>query len=393
MKKEYRSVKVDPKIRELVEQKESYIYEMTSWESGFLMGLLNEKKPQKILEVGVAEGGTSVLIKKQLEKNNQLDYHMYSVDLNYNLYRDQEKITGYQFIDACHKNIISNSHHQFMLGQYLPEIIDDIGNDIDFVILDTVHAAPGELLDLLVVLPYMKEGGVVCFHDMALDHNAICTSNSYINKLLFDVASSEAKYLNISGQADNDRAMGFPNIGAFEVDETTWDHIYDLFSCFSFPWQYMPDDSELELYEKKYLELYSEEEVRFFRWALSLNKNTMAMGKCEKEKPYKIMGSKDVYLYGTGTRGKKIYAYLKSLGINIVGFLVSDGQKKSDRLFDINVIQLSEYDGNENDVVIVGTTFRQVLQELEKRCIPYYDPSDCFMRQVNDYNAIRELLC
>lgn len=60
----YQSIEIDNTIREMVETEQTYTYEMTPWESGFLMGLLNKKRPHKILEIGVAEGGTSVLIKK-----------------------------------------------------------------------------------------------------------------------------------------------------------------------------------------------------------------------------------------------------------------------------------------------------------------------------------------
>ena len=34
-------------------------------------------------------------------------------------------------------------NHEFYLGNYLPQVINKIGGDIDFVILDTVHSLPG----------------------------------------------------------------------------------------------------------------------------------------------------------------------------------------------------------------------------------------------------------
>ena len=77
---------------------------------------------------------------------------MYSVDLNKQCYRKQEKVTGYQ-LNEVREELANFSNHKFLLGCILPEVIDQIGKDIDFVVLDTVHSLPGELLDILCILP------------------------------------------------------------------------------------------------------------------------------------------------------------------------------------------------------------------------------------------------
>lgn len=40
--------------------------------------------------------------------------------------------------------------HQFLLGKAIPFVLERIGKDIDFLILDTAHCLPGELLDFIV---------------------------------------------------------------------------------------------------------------------------------------------------------------------------------------------------------------------------------------------------
>lgn len=47
------------------------------------------------------------------------------------------KITG--FIAEEAKNYIGEINHEFHRGKILPVFIDEIGGDIDFVLLDTVH--------------------------------------------------------------------------------------------------------------------------------------------------------------------------------------------------------------------------------------------------------------
>ena len=46
-----------------------------------------------------------------------------------------------------------------------PDVIDEIGSDIDFLILDTLHIVPGEILDFLVCLPYLTKDAIVVLHD------------------------------------------------------------------------------------------------------------------------------------------------------------------------------------------------------------------------------------
>jgi len=41
-----------------------------------------------------------------------------------------------------------------------------IGNNIDMVFIDSAHFEPGEILDFLIVLPFLKEEAIVMFHDI-----------------------------------------------------------------------------------------------------------------------------------------------------------------------------------------------------------------------------------
>ena len=45
------------------------------------------------------------------------------------------------------------------------EFIEKIGNNIDLVYIDTVHVTPGEMLNWLEILPFLKEEAFVVLHD------------------------------------------------------------------------------------------------------------------------------------------------------------------------------------------------------------------------------------
>ena len=46
------------------------------------------------------------------------------------------------------------------------EFIETIGNEIDLVFIDTMHTTPGEMLDWLMALPFLKEEAIVVLHDI-----------------------------------------------------------------------------------------------------------------------------------------------------------------------------------------------------------------------------------
>jgi len=129
--------------------------EMNEFESAFLCGSLKKFRPKKILEVGVAGGATTAIILQALEDLGE-PYEMHSVDVAEKFYSDNSKPSG--FLATLAKEKIFGKlrgTHEFHLGKVLPQVIDEIGGGIDFVVLDTVHKLPGEVLDLLAMLPYL----------------------------------------------------------------------------------------------------------------------------------------------------------------------------------------------------------------------------------------------
>ena len=110
--------------------------------------------PKKIIEVGVAAGGTTGIILNCLENIDQ-EYRMMSVDIDEKYYRDNNYPCGFLAYEIT-KNLQVGTH-EFQVGTTLSFVIDDFGDDIDFLILDTIHRMPGENLDFLTALPYLKK--------------------------------------------------------------------------------------------------------------------------------------------------------------------------------------------------------------------------------------------
>ena len=158
--------------------------------------------------------------------------------------------------------------HEFRLGRYLPQVIDEIGGNIDFVILDTVHSMPGEGLDFLAMLPYLKHGAMVILHDVSLNqygnnHNANATG------VLFSAVTAE-KYLNFV-QGDLNSKFVYPNIAAFQINEQTVPNIENVFLTMVLHWAYLPSQGEIQLYLRHYQRHYPPELCKIFAESVKMN--------------------------------------------------------------------------------------------------------------------------
>lgn len=370
--------------------------EMTRWESGFLCGLLKRFRPHKILEVGVAAGGTSVILGRALEMLG-LDQTMhYSGDLSEKYYQpgNGKLKTGYQYEIACEEKIISKGNHKLFTGKYLPEYIDEIGNGIDFIILDTMHIAPGELLDVLIALPYLSLKAVIVFHDLAIDHQNKFRPFYCINKCLFDSLDGE-KYFNVS-RNDIDTCMlyGYSDIGGVIIENRD-NCIRDLFSMFGLPWAYMLSDRELDIYRKKYMEMYDDKYLELFDLLVKVQKKTWNERSSLGAKQNIIVHFKErllkqkTFLYGNGKRGKKFNKYIKLIGGNIAGWIVSDGYRTEKQMDGLPVYTLSELEAMEgNKLVIVASSYIDVLDNIEKSGMEYYIPDQFLIEQMALYENV-----
>jgi predicted O-methyltransferase YrrM len=108
--------------------------------------LVRKFKPRKKLEVGVAEGGSSIII--LYANQNIKNSHLYSID-----------ISPHEKIGFCVKNIFPELLKRWSLfkGNVAAKFIEEIGGGIDMVFIDSSHYEAGEILDFLIILPFLKK--------------------------------------------------------------------------------------------------------------------------------------------------------------------------------------------------------------------------------------------
>ncbi len=264
--------------------------EMTESEMLFLSGLIKETKAKKIVEIGVASGTSSLLILDTIK--NTEGAHLHSIDYSADYYRDASKRTGFVVEDY------SDLKQKWTLytGAMSCRFLENIGNEIDLCFIDTMHCSPGEFLDYLQVLPFMKKEGIIVLHDIAFHTydnpawNTCCILFSAIHGQKILPEYTEHKYI--------------PNIGAIKLSPSAIEEAFDVFNALMLAWLYQinkKDFLELKSYFKKY---YPDELVNIFEKAYAFSSKFV-------EKEIRIQ---DLYVYS-----KKLYLTLKYLKLHFLG--------------------------------------------------------------------------
>ena len=254
-------VEIELKPEELSKEDNLERVEMSRDELWFLKHFFKKYNPKKIVEIGVSAGGNTVNLLNWKEKDAQL----YSIDIAVNWYRDNSKVSGF-----LAEELESKDNWKMYRGKDYLDVYEEIGDEIDFIIIDTVHAMPGEFLSFIAALPQLKDGCLVILHDVHLNmmyHHEDNFSNlyrisAYCNALLFGGVSSKNKWTL--------KADPITNIGAFIVDESTRENIKDIFHILTSAWNYYPSGLNLSLYKEYVKEHYPIECSKMFDNCLEL---------------------------------------------------------------------------------------------------------------------------
>lgn len=189
----------------------------------FLNGIIRKFKPKKILEIGVRSGGSSIIILNAIFdiKGSKL----YSIDLS-----------SEENIGECVRNYFPNLLEKWTLfkGDIATEYMEKIGNNIDMVFIDTAHFEPGEILDTLIVLPFLKTNSIIIYHDIANQLNSH-SRNEWAPYIIFN--GIRGKKFIPSG-----RSILKQNIGAVILEKHQRLYYHDYFRLLGGQWQYCPKE-------------------------------------------------------------------------------------------------------------------------------------------------------
>ncbi len=250
--------KINPIFLEYLEQSRE--------QCDFLYSLIYRKKPNKVLEVGVSSGASSVIILNALKENPKS--HLYSVDYYHNYYLDKTKSVGF----VMDNYLELKKQWTLFTGGVVASFMEEIGNEIDVLFLDAAHLMPGEVLDFIMVLPYLKEDCTLILHDTNLQ--TIIRENTYQGKdciathLLMSCVVGKKLFLSTDKDYFEDKQLlsndVFPNMGAIELNTASRENIWNVFNVLNLPWSYMPKEKDFtdimnclhKFYDKYYSDMF-----------------------------------------------------------------------------------------------------------------------------------------
>lgn len=284
---------------------------MTDLQLAFLCGILKSKQPKKIVEVGC--------------------------------YRVHGQRTGY-CVNMVFSNMPDNISHKWHLGKSLPQELESIGENIDIVILDTMHSMPGEMLDFLAVFPYLSKNAIVVLHDIVL--NQITQHEFfYATRIVYDVVVAEKI---LADGIDSNEVL--PNIGAFAVNEDTEKYIEKCFSILAVTWKYDLTNELLHQYMEIYSKYYDDELLNLFKKIVMINRNRFHReknrGQQAKETVVNFHKNIDdnykLVLLGGGDYAERITCYLEQVGRKVDAYVISDNASFEECKIQNNIYHFSE---------------------------------------------------
>jgi predicted O-methyltransferase YrrM len=230
----------------------------------FLNGAIRKFRPKKVLEIGPWEGGSSIIILNALK--DIPGSKLYSVDLY-----DKDLIGS--CVPLHFKELTQN--WKLFKGNTIAKVIENIGNNIDLVFLDSVHLEPGEILQFLVVLPFLKEEAVVIFHDIA---NQITksgppgTRREWASYIIFNILRGK-KYL------PSGNTFLLKDIGAVKLEKNQKRYVYDYFRALGGQWQYFPKEIYITITRDLFTAYYDKNCLQIFDEAVKFNRKFVKKNK------------------------------------------------------------------------------------------------------------------
>lgn len=371
---QFQAVELWYEPRRSLQSKYDLVCEMSDDDHAFMCGLIKELRPKKIVEIGVAEGGTTAVIMETLSLLN-MKSEVYSVDLNEALYYDREKETGYVW-KALSDYIAGESTQEFKLGTTIAGTINEIGDAIDLAIIDTTHSLPGEILDFLCILPYLEKHATVLLHDTSQNwfrcfsdsaRRVLGAKDAVATKILYAVVTAKKRFC-------FDDKPRF-NIAAFTINEDTVKYIGDCFQVLSLTWGHMLSESLLSEYRNIFSIHYNKQCMELFDIAVRVNRDmrrAIISKKCAmfvEMKKDELKREKDVIVYGGGVAAVEIVGILQKENINISAVVTSSREGAQKKVCGIDVKPIDSLSGYQSKKLIIASIIDEYIKEMEQNAI------------------------
>ena len=198
-------------------------------------------------------------------------------------------MTGYrenQYFPELTKN------WKLFTGDQAHKFLVDLNMKFDFLFLDSTHVSPGEIINIIEALPFLKENAIVVIHDLTWHFWKV------INTKFFPACITLLPTLYGDKVFLHRNNAGISNIGAVFLYKNQEEHYLDYFLLLLNFWEYIPKDNQINDLRNFIIKFYKDEKyIKIFDRAVNENKNVNAKfmkynNKLEEEKYLVSLGTK-----------------------------------------------------------------------------------------------------
>ena len=202
-------------------------------------GLIRKHRPKNCLEIGVGNGGSSVLILNAIKDISESS--LVSIDLY--TWKNKTKKLGYVVEEKFPE--LTNKWKLF-LGSMSSKILSKLNIKYDFLFLDSAHVTPGEYFNIIEALPFLKENAIIVLHDIVWHFYKILKTDIKSNKLIHPTQINLMSTLIGKKILLKSNTNTLLNIGAVFLEKNQKKYYLNYFLLLLNVWSYMPTDKQLE---------------------------------------------------------------------------------------------------------------------------------------------------
>jgi predicted O-methyltransferase YrrM len=133
-------------------------------EAYFIQSGIIKKRPKRFIEIGTSAGLATGLIGLFLQENGGEE--LFTLDLSKRYYIDERKPTGFLAQLILEETKIKVHYITGKFSNYIINNISDIS--FDMALIDANHQHPWPTLDTIALMPAMKSGALIYYHDLEL---------------------------------------------------------------------------------------------------------------------------------------------------------------------------------------------------------------------------------
>ena len=214
-------------------------------------GLIRKHKPKNCLEIGVANGGSSILILNAIKDFPESS--LVSIDLY--TFRTKTKKIGYN-VEKNFPELMKK--WKLFLGDMPHKFLSKLNIKFDIVFLDSAHITPGEFFNFIEILPFIKDRAIIILHDIVWHFSKILGNNIKYNKIIYPTQINLMSSLigkKILFKSNENHLM---NIGVVFLDKNQKKYYLNYFLLLVNIWTYLPTDRQLNEFRDFIIKYYND---------------------------------------------------------------------------------------------------------------------------------------